>query len=151
MADPRPHPPLSSKTSASDTRKELQRVTDRLEWADDDFWNFFLRGRKEILDAIFEELPDKDWRKPAVYKAVDKAFVTRAWDKWGQPDDSWVLAGGWLAHRPDIVAWMRKAYWRHNQYTRKRKTVKEDSNHPGPPEGSAASSMDGRSWRNVVL
>ncbi|PVH80275.1 hypothetical protein DL98DRAFT_654880 [Cadophora sp. DSE1049] len=152
---------LPSNAHASDTRRELERFTGRVEWTDDSFWNHFLRGRKQIYDAVLEDLPNKDWLNPTVAKAVDEAFVARAWDKWRQPEDLWVLAGGWLTQRPDIVAWMRKAYWKCNQYTRKRTTTAKDTSDqpaPRPPANSASaagsgSSMDGvgRAWRDVVI
>tara|TARA_R110002060_G_scaffold22364_5_gene30343 strand:+ start:289 stop:594 length:306 start_codon:yes stop_codon:yes gene_type:complete len=100
---------------------------------------------------ILETGSNKDWLNPTISAAVDRAFVGHARDRWDQPEDAWVLAGDWLEQRPDIVAWMRKAYWRHNKYPRKRTTTKDVSDQPEPPEGSAGSSTEGRPWKEVVM
>lgn len=41
---------------------------------------------------------------------IKQQFIERAKERWKGDNENWVLAGGWLDDRLDIVAWM----WRQN-------------------------------------
>lgn len=90
---------------------------------------FFLqKGRREIFDYIYDEIPDKDWQNPANSHAVEQRYVDLAYERWGGTQDAWVLDGDWMVARPDILSWMRSIYWKHNKPRRLR--MREGAVHP---------------------
>lgn len=88
------------------------------------------KGRREIFDYIYDEIPDKDWQNPAISQLVEQKFVALAYERWGRPEDVWVLDGDWMVSRPDILSWMRTIYWKHNKPRRLR--LREGTLNIGP-------------------
>jgi hypothetical protein len=78
------------------------------------------KGRREIFDYIYDDVPDKDWQNPAISQLVEQRYVAMAYERWAGSDDSWVLGGDWMVSRPDILSWMRTIYWKHNKPRRLR-------------------------------
>ncbi|KAF4628035.1 hypothetical protein G7Y89_g10115 [Cudoniella acicularis] len=107
-------PAVHPITQAQKVREELFRITGQSFWNRDDYWKFYLRGRREIFDAIYNDLESKDWLNPATAQRVDQEFKLRATERWKGQDDKWILEGEWLTTRLDIAAWMRSTYWKHN-------------------------------------
>lgn len=73
---------------------------------------------------------------------------------WGKEVDQWVLQGGWLINRADIVSWMRSTYWKHNHKKQNQKKVAEDARDATREvgdgnEGGGPSS--GSHWKDVML
>jgi len=95
-----------------------------------------------------------------IAKRVEEQYILRAKERWEGPDERWALEGEWLNNRPDIVAWLRSTYWKHNQ-----KRIKETqflqttsaSSATGDGEvadgevGGGRGDQGGKKWQDVVL
>lgn len=78
------------------------------------------KGRREVFDYIYDEIPDKDWQNPSNSYLVEQRYITLAYERWAGTEDAWVLDGDWMVSRPDILSWMRTIYWKHNKPRRLR-------------------------------
>lgn len=135
---------ITPMSTAKQVREELCRATGQQVWSDNQYWSFYLKGRREIFDYIYDEIPDKDWQNPATSQLVEQKFVALAYERWGRPEDVWVLDGDWMVSRPDILSWMRTIYWKHNKPRRLR--LREEHRDPGawrPYQVSMASASEG--------
>ncbi|KAF4637147.1 hypothetical protein G7Y89_g930 [Cudoniella acicularis] len=143
---------ITPMTQAQKVREELFRTTAQAQWNEDEYWKYFLRGRREIFDAIYKDIEGKDWLNPATAQRVEEDFVARAQGRWGGVDERWVLSGQWLNSRPDIVTWMRSTYWKHNK-----KRLEEDQQYAstqatgGPADTPFQTETRGETWKDVML
>lgn len=134
---------ISPMSTARQVREELCRATGQQVWSDNQYWSYYLanplpvspralrdhrvanvfvaqKGRREIFDYIYDEIPDKDWQNPAISQMVEQRYIALAYERWAGSDDSWVLDGDWMVSRPDLLSWMRTIYWKHNKPRRLR-------------------------------
>lgn len=99
------------------------------------FFSSEQKGRREVFDYIYDEIPDKDWQNPANAHLVEQRYVALAYDRWAGTEDAWMLDGDWMVSRPDILSWMRTIYWKHNKPRRLRRREGPLSNLPRCREG----------------
>ncbi|RDL31547.1 uncharacterized protein BP5553_09756 [Venustampulla echinocandica] len=181
---------IAPTSTAQQVREALAQFTGQEKWRRNEYWNFFLvtiasclltststpprlraspppyqsgRGRREIFDSIYESVSDKDWLHPVTMETVDKQFIARANEKWGLPNEKWILEGEWLQRRPDLLTWMRWAYWK---LSKQRKPTGSVASPPtaglvgqgaatnatsGDGQGSSSETRSVRTWKDVVL
>ena len=123
------------------------------------------------MESIYEKIVLREWTHPATNALADSEFVEKAKLKWGQNrKDDWILVGEWLDNRPDIVSWIRNAYWRshkqkwiggaeHEGYLEPwRVADSQEANNPGDevsveaaPASPTVSNEKIKSWKDVML
>jgi hypothetical protein len=90
-----------------------------------------------------------------IVKRVEEQYILRAKERWEGPDERWALEGEWLNNRPDIVAWLRSTYWKHNQKRVKERQLPQTtsaSSATGDGEvGGDRGDQGGKRWQDVVL
>jgi hypothetical protein len=95
-----------------------------------------------------------------IAKRVEEQYILRAKERWEGPDERWALEGEWLNNRPDIVAWLRSTYWKHNQkrikesqllQTTSASTATGDGEVGDGAVGGGRGDQGGKRWQDVVL